>query len=126
YLEPVLGGAPVAGGEDDGVEGVALAVGELDVAAADALDGGREDADLAGPDLGEGADVHDRVHRGGGLHGEGPDGRPPEAVAGGVAEHGGAHEQHHLVDHPHRQVPVQRHRQVPYLLAHQVQLRSIN
>ena len=29
YLEPLLGRAPVAGGEDDGVEGAPLAIGEL-------------------------------------------------------------------------------------------------
>ncbi|BAS71530.1 Os01g0274201, partial [Oryza sativa Japonica Group] len=123
YLEPLLGGAPVTGGEDDGVEGVAPAVGELDVAAADALDAGRHDADLPGPDLGEGADVEHRVRRRGHLHGERPDGRPPEPVPRGVAaEHDGAHEQHNLVHRPRRQVPLQRHPHAPDLPAHQVHL----
>ena len=117
-------GAAVAGGEDDGVEGVSLAVPELDDVAADALDGGGEHADLAGPDLGVGADVDDGVGRGGELHGEGPHGGAAEAVPGRVAEHDGAHEQHQLVDDPHRQVRGQRHRHVPDLLGHQMKLHA--
>uniref|UniRef100_J3KYQ9 Uncharacterized protein n=1 Tax=Oryza brachyantha TaxID=4533 RepID=J3KYQ9_ORYBR len=122
YLEPLVGGAPIAGGEDDGVEGVALAVEELDVAAVDSLEAGRQDADLAGLDLGEGADVVDGVRRGGHFHGEGANGRPPEAVTGGVAEDDSAQEQHHLVERPQRQVPHQRHPGAPDLPAHHVHL----
>jgi len=85
---------------------VAAPVGELDDVAAGALDGGGEDPDLAAPDLGVGADVHDGVGRGGELHGEGPHGGAAEAVPGGVAEHDGAHEQHQLVDDPRRDVVV--------------------
>jgi hypothetical protein len=98
YLEPAPDGAPVPGGEDDGFEGVLLAVGELDDVPAHAVDGGREDPDLAAPDLAVGADVDDGVHRRGALHGEGPDGGAAEAVLGGVAEHDGAHEEDQLVD----------------------------
>ena len=64
------------------------------------------DLDLAGLDLGVGADVDDRVGWGVDLHGEGPNGGPAEAVAGGVPEHDAAHEQHDPVNQPQRQVPV--------------------
>lgn len=121
YLEPLLGCAPVAGGEYDGVERVPLAIGELHHVPVHALHR-RQDLDLARLDLGVGADVDDGVGGGLELHGEGPNGGPAEAVAGGVPEHDGTQEQHDPVDQPHRQVPVQRHRHVPDLLGHQVKL----